>query len=56
MDLALNNLQWLICHKTKPNQTNYLYVYIDWLLSNLVKLKTIQFLYKDIFSKNSVPH
>ena len=22
LDLALNNLQWLICHKTKPNQTN----------------------------------
>ena len=21
MDLALSNLQWLICHKTKPNQT-----------------------------------
>ena len=21
-DLALNDLQWLICHKTKPNQTN----------------------------------
>ena len=21
MDLALNNLQRLICHKTKPNQT-----------------------------------
>ena len=21
MDLALNNLQWLICHKTKPNPT-----------------------------------
>ena len=21
MDLVLNNLQWLICHKTKPNQT-----------------------------------
>ena len=20
-DLALNNLQWLICHKTKPNLT-----------------------------------
>ena len=20
MYLALNNLQWLICHKTKPNQ------------------------------------
>ena len=23
MDLALNNLQWLMCHKTKPNQTKY---------------------------------
>ena len=22
-DLTLNNLQWLICQKTKPNQTNY---------------------------------
>ena len=21
-DLALNNLQWLICHKTKPNLHN----------------------------------
>ena len=20
-DLSLNNLQWLICHKTKPNKT-----------------------------------
>ena len=20
-DLALNNLQWLVCHKTKQNQT-----------------------------------
>ena len=20
-DLALNNLHWLICHKTEPNQT-----------------------------------
>ena len=23
-DLALNNLQWLICHKTKPNQIIYI--------------------------------
>ena len=23
-DLALNNLQWLICHKTKPNQISTL--------------------------------
>ena len=36
MDLALNNLQWLICHKTKPNKTKlivliqpiYIYIYI----------------------------
>ena len=25
MDLALNNLQWLICHTAKPNQTNFIY-------------------------------
>ena len=25
-DLALNNLQWLICHKTQPNQIFYAYV------------------------------
>ena len=24
-DLALNGLQWLICHKTKPNQTQHTY-------------------------------
>ena len=24
-DLALNNLQWLICHKTQPNQTKLMY-------------------------------
>ena len=28
-DLALNNLQGLICHKTKPNQTIFnIYIYI----------------------------
>ena len=27
-DLALNNLQWLICHKTKPNKTNDYYYYL----------------------------
>ena len=26
MDLVLNNLQWLICHKTKPNSG-----YLPWL-------------------------
>ena len=23
-DLALNNLQWLICHETQPNQIIYI--------------------------------
>ena len=36
-DLALNNLQWLICHKTQPNQIIYLiYMYKeDLALNNL---------------------
>ena len=35
-DLALNNLKWLICHKTKPNQTNpnirifICFVFLSW--------------------------
>ena len=24
-DLSLNNLQWLICHKTQPNQIIYIW-------------------------------
>ena len=36
-DLALNNLQYLICHKTQPNQILYLiYMYEkDLALDNL---------------------
>ena len=38
-DLALNNLQWLICHKTKPNQTkSYILIYMykkDVVLNNI---------------------
>ena len=33
-DLALNNLQWLICHKTQPNQIIYMYKE-DLALNNL---------------------
>ena len=34
-DLALNNLQWLICHKNQPNQIIYLiYMYKDDLALN----------------------
>ena len=28
MDLALNNLQILICHKTKQTNQTYIYIYI----------------------------
>ena len=40
-DLALNNQQWLICHKPQPNQIMYIYyiyiyIYIkDLALNNL---------------------
>ena len=35
-DLALNNLQWLICHKTKPNHIHLIYMYKeDLALNNL---------------------
>ena len=27
-DLALNNLHWLICHKTQTNLILYIYIYI----------------------------
>ena len=36
-DLALNNLQWLICHKTQPNQIIYMLIYMykeDLALNN----------------------
>ena len=49
-DLVLNNLQWLICHKTKPNQTkpnkNKRNVLWHISLHGLFKAKAI--LFKDI--------
>ena len=34
--LALNNQQWLICHKTKPNHIYLIYMYKPFLaLGNL---------------------
>ena len=32
MDLVLNNLQKLICHKTKPNQTSFLDKHIHFIM------------------------
>ena len=38
-DLALNNLQWLICHKTQLNQIIYLIsMYKEDLASNNLEL------------------
>ena len=37
-NLALNNLQWLICHKTQPDQIIYIYLvymYKEDLANNL---------------------
>ena len=39
MDLALNNQQWLICHKTKPNQTEYLGISANYLQSYVCVLR-----------------
>ena len=38
MDLALNNLQWLMYHKTQPKQIIYILIYMykeDLALNNL---------------------
>ena len=39
-DLTLNNVQWLICHKTQPNQIiyiEYIYMYKEDLTLNNVQ-------------------
>ena len=40
MDLALNNLQWLMCHKTKPNQIHCTSNDLRNLLSTIQKKGT----------------
>ena len=43
-DLALNKLQWLICHKTKPNHRNnfrYKYPYLNQYLTMEKQKKNI---------------
>ena len=44
MDLALNNLQRLICHKTKPNQTKHLQsIHNDRLFSSHCPIFPVRF-------------
>ena len=38
MDLALSNLQWLMCHKTKPNHT---YCFEQILKATLIKIVAV---------------
>ena len=41
MDLALNNQQWLMCHKTKPNISNYgktVVVILDKTFQEILKI------------------
>ena len=69
-DLALNNLQWLICHKTKLNQTYwdyYLYsllvifcelddfLYIIFVATELFFLRDSFHLYINFFYRNRLP-
>ena len=39
-DLALNNLQWLICHKTQPNKI----IYFIYMYKNDLALNNLQWL------------
>ena len=49
MDLALNNLQWLICHKNKPNQSlsflKYLINFDGILIKKKANTPTFSFVY-----------
>ena len=46
MDLALNNHQWLICHKTNQTKTNY-----QNLLNVRVLFLVLSLIYKQYFSQ-----
>ena len=41
-DLALNNLQWLICHKTKRNQTKLNPIYSIYMYKEDLALNNLQ--------------
>ena len=45
MDLALNNLQWLMYHKTKSNQTGIHITHLNALLVLLTSIYTTTSLY-----------
>ena len=47
--LVLNNLQWLICHKTKPNQSSF-YIQFQPQISTLLAI----FFIKSYFSQPKI--
>ena len=40
-DLVFNNLQWLICHQTKPNQTKHIQYSDSFVQKNRRKIYKI---------------
>ena len=44
LDLALNNLQWLICHKTQPTPTNPNLIYSIYMYKEDLALNNLQWL------------
>ena len=47
-DLALNNIQWLICHKTQPNQIIFdiqpNHIYLIYMYKQYLALNNLQWL------------
>ena len=43
-DLALKSLQWLICHKTKPNQIKPNPIYLIYMYKEDLALNNLQWL------------
>ena len=43
-DLALNDLQWLICHKTQPNPTKPNNLYLIYMYKEDLVLNNLQWL------------
>ena len=44
LDLAGNNLQWLISHKTKPNQTKPNHTYLIYMYKKNLAFNDLQWL------------
>ena len=43
-DSALNNLKWLICHRTKPNQTKPNHIYRIYMYKDDSALNNLKWL------------